>query len=203
MKLSDWLNPVYGANPGEAVRTHVHTAPFRHAVFPNFFRADVVHEIARRAESILTSPGTMNDGIARRAAVEWGPYLDKEVLRFFCGKEFREFMTEVLGDTFVLRRNWLPQLAHFHAGSQGYDIHNDTDEPRDGVLLMNLTQGYPEGGGGELCLYDSAKNLVRSIEPRINTLVMFRVSEVSWHSIADMRGEWVRRNVLLDWDLAK
>ena len=68
LKLSDWLNPVYGANPGEAVRTHVHTAPFRHAVFPNFFRADVVHEIARRAESILTSPGTMNDGIARRAA---------------------------------------------------------------------------------------------------------------------------------------
>jgi hypothetical protein len=174
---------------------------FRVAVFPEFLKPEVFDAISERAESVKARSAADNIGTARRANVEWGAYADPEVVRFFCGKPFRFFMSELFGKPFRMRRNWVPQLAHFHPGSGGFDCHNDREEPRDAVALLYLTPEHPEEGGGHLQIHDANKKIIRKIRPLRNTLVVFEVSDQSWHSIEDMTGNWVRRNLLFDWEV--
>ncbi len=200
--LSEWVHPQYlrsleGARIPETI---ISPNPFPRAVFPDFFRPEVIDAIAQRAASIQTAPGRLNIGAARRAQVEWGPYADPEVLRFFCSQGFRALLRATLGSTFRLKRQAVPQLAHFHPSSGGFNCHNDRDQPRDAVALLYLTPYYPENGGGCLQIHDHKKEIVSRIQPKKNTLVIFEVSNTSWHSIEDMRGDWVRRNILFDWE---
>lgn len=186
------------------LREHfVRTEPFEHAVLEDLFTREFI-ELASRAGRQVKLEASPTVGEARYANMGWGPFFEPTVLRAILGPEFSAFMSQLLGRPVVMKRKAIPQYFRYAAGSRGMTIHNDANEAngREIVSLLQLSQGYEEGLGGELMLHGKESAgfpFLKRVAPKANTFIVFVISDESWHSVADMKGAWERELVAFDW----
>jgi len=202
--IEGWIAPQYAAayRNGTLHEQFCQKAPFKHVVLSDFFRKEVLDSIlAFRKDLFIERART--DGIARHATWYWGAFGHLEVVRFVFGKTFRQFLNTLMGEELTMKATSTPQYNVFKPGSKGLPIHNDYSSDRSGVVcLLQLTEGHYEGAGGELNLFEKVNgqhHAFRRIAPVANTLILFKVSKDSWHSVSDMNGTWTRENVAFDW----
>ena len=200
--LEDWVNPVYvdlyRAGRLASLRTE---DPFTSAVLPDFLRPEALDRVLDHVARI-PQERSHRKGIAARADWYWGAFSYLDYLRFFLGPEMRAFMNELMGERLALKPQAVPQFNTFRPGSKGIPVHTDLNEKVGVVSLLQLSEGYTPGRGGELVFYQRQEHRVvptRYVQPICNTLILFLVSEKSYHSVADMNGEWTRRTITYDW----
>ena len=114
----------------------------------------------------------------------------------------RAFFSSLLGLRFKLRADAVPQYNIFKPGSGGIPTHTDFHEKVGAVSILQLTEDYQPGRGGELVLYRQdgrALEADRVISPIRNTLTLFQVGRRSFHSVTEMHGDWTRRTIHYDW----
>jgi hypothetical protein len=181
----------------------VRAKPFEHAVLPNFFTEAFLARVKQHAAGIPleASPGY---GEAARADMGWGAYADARTLSEIFGLSFRAVMSSLLGRGVTMSARSIPQYFRYAPGSGGMTVHNDDKEAngRQIVSLLQLSEGYRPGLGGELLLHEGKENghkVAVTVPPVSNTFIVFLVSAESWHSVADMRGSWRRELVSFDW----
>lgn len=183
--------------------TFVRKLPFEHAVFPDFFTSAFLEKVKLHAATIAleASPSV---GAAGGADLGWGAYSDQDTLRSIFGSSFQNLMSAILGRGVCMSARSIPQYFRYEPGSRGMTVHNDANEKnqRQIVSLLQLSDGYQPGFGGELLLNEAKENghsVATTIPPVSNTFVIFLVSDNSWHSVADMHGSWTRELVSFDW----
>ncbi len=201
-RLRDWINPKYVDlhETGRLREEWVTEAPFEHAVLPDFFQVPVLEAVQEACRRIpLERNGSY--GLAKSSTLGWGPFYEPEILRFIYSPEFRRFLNQAMACELFMKARSVPQFNRYSAGSKGLPIHNDHLDDRDLVMLLQLTREYPSGGGGELVLHREGMGFesFRTILPVSNTLTLFRVGRESWHSVADMKGDWERTLLAFDW----
>lgn len=200
--LDSWINPKYvdlykQGRLGE-LRAE---SPFRHAVLKDFLKPEAFKSILDHSKNIPVEP-SHRKGVAAYTDWYWGAFSHLDYIRFFLSREMRAFLNELIGQQLVLKKKHIPQFNIFRAQSRGLPIHTDMAENVGVVTLMQLSDGYEPGLGGELEFFErvqgSFKN-VKRVEPIGNTLILFQVSEKSFHGVADMKGTWTRSTITYDW----
>lgn len=200
--LKSWINPEYLNLYYEGRLASLRSEdPFPNVALKNFLRPEAIAHVLRSCESIVVER-SHGVGIASKADWHWGAFSNLDYIRFFLSQDMRAFMNELIGDKLILKRKSIPQFNIFKPGSKGIPPHTDLSEDVGVVSLFQLSEGYTPGRGGELILYRREGNKIlpsRYIEPIANTLILFKVSEKSFHSVADMNGNWTRRTITYDW----
>lgn len=172
-------------------------------VFDDFFRKEVINSIYLNVGSNarLTSKD-VKFGPSKDSELDWGPYTQVDVLKFIYGKAFQNLMKTITGASLRRAPNYIPQINRFHPNSKGYYIHNDANEVKDWVMLINLNKSYEKHLGGRLQFFKIFSDAIlptHCIDPAYNKVVFFKVNKDSWHAIEDMRGDWSRTNIIFDW----
>lgn len=202
--LSDWINPCYiELFHGKKLRsTFLRLHPFKHTVLENLFRTNVLTNIVTYCRHIPLTPNA-NPDLAQEASWMRGPFGNEPFLRFLYSGVFRIFLNSLFDEDLQMRASVAPQYNHFLAGSRGIPIHNDYEQDIDVVMLLQLSQNYPAGGGGELCFYKYHANKkfaeLRRIPPLQNTMTLFKVAKNSYHGVNDMHGSWERKVITFGW----
>jgi hypothetical protein len=201
LTLESWVNPEYVElyRQGRLGRLRS-SEPFTHAVLKDFLSPQGIASVLHHCEGHYLEP-SHRQGIAAQADWYWGAFSHLEYIRFFLGFEMRDFMNQLVGDRLILKRGGIPQFNTFRPGSKGIPVHTDMNEKVGVVTLLQLSQGYQPGRGGELVFYKrSGEKIhpVKYVQPVCNTLILFKVSERSYHSVEDMNGEWTRRTITYD-----
>lgn len=202
--LNGWINDEYirAYEKNELQNRFCHTTPFKHVILTNFFAEGILERIESYSRNIpLELSGDY--GLSKDADWYWGPFGDASVLRFIYGKPFRYFLNQLLDESLQMRSSAIPQYNFFSKGSKGIPMHNDYGKNIDVVMLLQLSRNYRPGFGGELCFHhNNQENTVfKSIAPEANTLTIFKVAKNSYHSVADMKGDWERKVIAFDWFL--
>lgn len=201
-QIEQWIQPGYVEEfrRGELAR-HRQNKPFTHAELPNFFREDKLQEILATGRA-LQLERSHRQGVAKNADWYWAAFANLSYIRFFLGPEMRQFLNQLIGASLYIKRGHTLQYNEFRSGSQGLPAHTDENENVGIVTLIQLSEGYQPGLGGELILYKREGNRIladKVVQPICNKLIMFKVSDISFHSVSDMKGEWTRRTITYDW----
>ena len=175
--------------------------PFRHVVMENFFSSYALEKIEAAIDNCKLEQ-SHKKGVALYAEWEWGGFYNAEFLKFFYGKKFRQFLYKLLGDQLAAKVTQYPQLNVLQPNSRGLPIHNDQNEDIDYVTLINMTPTC--GEGGELILYEKVKDKelylpFKIIPPKKNTLTILQINSHSYHSVSDIKGDWKRYSINIDW----
>ncbi len=172
-------------------------------VIDNFFKKEVIDSISSNVGgSTHLCRKNVNFGPSGDAELDWGPFTQADVLKFIYGVAFRELMKVITKSPLKRAPNYIPQVNRFHYNSKGYYIHNDANETKDWVMLINLNKDYEGHQGGRLQFFKIFADAIlptSCIDPTYNKVVFFKVDKNSWHAIEDMRGHWNRTNIIFDW----
>lgn len=202
IKLENWINPVYvEAFRRGSLEEFRQESPFRHAVLQNFLKKEILDDVLKHCENIRVDP-SHRQGIAEKTDWYWGAFSHLDYIRFFLSQNMRRFLNALIGEKLILKKKLVPQFNIFRPESPGLPVHTDMAENVGIVTLMQLSHGYSPGFGGELVFYkkDSGGLIKdRIIEPICNTLIVFQVSDKSFHGVEDMSGNWTRRTITYDW----
>jgi len=188
---------------GKLREKYIRSEPFEHAVLPNFFKQSFLDEVKKFTVNIPLEESP-SIGAAGRSDMGWGAYSDPQTVRAIFDASFRKVMSSLLGREVCMSARSIPQYFRYRPNSPGMIVHNDDNEEngRQIVSLLQLSDGYAPGLGGELLFHEGPhKNhaVAATVEPLSNTFIVFLVSNASWHSVADMNGDWTRELVSFDW----
>lgn len=201
-ELANWLNPYYVElfHSGK-ISSLRQDKPFKHVVLENLLLEDRYLEIEQYCQTIPTELAR-RDGIAANADWYWGAFSHLEAARFFYGNAYRHFLNELMDETIYAKTKSIPQYNEFRSKSKGLPVHTDEHNQVGVVTLLYVTDKNLNIEGGELVFYQRAIQKVQEfnrIVPIGNTYVAFRACEDSFHSVDDMRGDWCRKNIAIDW----
>lgn len=205
--MEKWVNECYlqDYESGELHSKYCHVLPFKHAVLENIFSEEVIELLERTSLATKTEP-TQYKGAAKDTDWYSAAFYNREFLEFFYGKPFRKFLNSLLQEELIVNGKSIPQLNVFKPGSKGIPVHTDASKKENigMVTLIQLSRGYDNNNGGELIFHrrDKSNNQLiefKRIKPIANTLIFFKPSENSYHSVSDMSGTWERRTIAVDW----
>lgn len=201
--MKDWVSYQYliDYSSNNLFTKYCQLRPFKHAVLENFFNEKALTKIEQSCFNTTLEP-SHKKGVAKDAEWFWGPFCNLEFLNFFYGEEFRSFLNSLLGEELIPKTKHIPQINLFMPNSKGIPIHNDFNENIGVATIIQLSRNHCHGG--ELIFYEKAEGAeefveCRKIKPKINTLILFKISEKSYHSVNDMSGDWERRSINVDW----
>lgn len=202
--IGSWVNAKYADDykNGVLCKNHLRLEPFKHVVLQDFFQSYIIDNIKSYCRSIQTEP-SKRMGFTKEADWLLAPFGEVQTLRFIFSPPFITFLNALLGEQLRMSADSIPQYNCFLPNSKGLPIHNDSHNAFDVVMLLQLTEAYPSGGGGELCFYRSTLGYTEflKVPPVENTLILFKIEKNSYHSVADMHGEWKREVLAFDWHL--
>lgn len=154
-------------------RTFQKNKPFPYIILPNFFQPQKIDEIAH---ALHDEPFTYHDTDLYRFSQtqsllhSLNPTLS-HFTHFLNSLAFKEYIT-------ALTSIKVPppiDCAGFRYANCDYLLpHDDSLETRKIAYALYLTKGFKKSDGGSLDFFHANK-IVRSIPPRYNTLVLFKV----------------------------
>lgn len=199
--LDVWVNPEYvEAYQANLINKFRMEDPFPHAVLNDFLLLDKLEEVLNHLNKITTVPSHQR-GLAEKVNWQWGVFSHLNYIRFFLSSEMRTFLGSLMNCSLKIKNGHYPQFNLFTPPSPGIDVHTDRHEKVGLVSLLQLSEGYKPGHGGELLIYRRKQNFVikdKVLEPKLNTLILFEVSEKSFHAVSEMTGLWTRRTISYD-----
>ena len=196
--LEDWINPEHLLNKGE---NWLKADPFEHCTVNNFFKEDVIQALRKDCEEI--------DPKVFKTHPDWGyKYADVSninFLRFVFSSSFKDFLNSKLSFSFERSKAYFhPQVYMFDTLRGKIGVHNDDviDFPRDFGLIIYLHDKWESRFGGELQFFakENLQEAYLTIPPTPNTIVGFRISPISYHSVKPSVCSWKRMTIVVDWD---
>lgn len=202
IELKKWINSKYlDTYVCGKIEGIIQTKPFVHAALPDFFTPQAIAGIEATCNQTQVEQAH-NKGLAQSVDWYWGAFSNIEFLKFYYGGLFRRFLNEISGTRVIAKPKSYPQFNIFKSNSKGIPIHNDFCEKVGLVTILQMSEGYEPGRGGELCFYTKSGDSYSPLEvvkPIKNTFIIFKVSENSYHGVNDMIGDWHRRTITIDW----
>ena len=152
-ELEKWVNPLYVLEYREGTLSRRRReSPFVHVVLSDFFSPEAIDMILQHADQVPVEM-SHRQGLARKADWYWGAFSHLDFIRFFFGREMRAFLNELTGNKIVVKPKAIPQFNIFRSGSSGIPVHTDFCEKVGIVSLIQISQGWKPGFGGELILH--------------------------------------------------
>lgn len=198
--LKDWINPevLLEKNAG-----FLKNNPFEHIIIRNFFKENVFKELQIFADGLNQSSFIRhpNDEYA------YTGFSSPSFFKFMFSDEFKLFLKLKTNLEFLHCQEYpFPQLYLFDKAMKGISVHTDFNSNirRDFGMIFYLHKEWNESFGGELGLFDS-QNLQKAaitIQPIPNTMVAFRITPASYHNVSASNLPWVRKTIVVDWNIS-
>ena len=201
MAATSWMNSEMYKDLNQYAITY--KEPFEYFVVKEFLDPARAEQLLNYTKRLTTIPNDAVSGVTYGSKVNRAVFLHQDFLRFIYGYTFRNFVKKLTGYRLKINTKYIPFYSEFKMETKGFDIHNDMDQPYDFVSLLYLSDDYFDGAGGRYLVHDKKKDfaVVNEIEPTFNTLLMFRPTEGTYHSIEYKETGWERRHLTFDWDL--
>ncbi|MBI4150277.1 2OG-Fe(II) oxygenase [Candidatus Woesearchaeota archaeon] len=191
MQLKQWIHQKHLQNIPLLQKYFSQNKPFPHLILPNFFHASKAIVLL---SALKQEPWQLKDADLFR--FHQTPDLRssrnkfiQQYYHFFSSKEFLDYISTIT--------NTKP-LRSIDAAGQTYTAgdhllpHDDRLAGRKIAYLYYLTKNFTKSDGGQLDFFASnAKTkhpatIMKSIIPHFNTLVLFKVSERSFHQVREI-----------------
>jgi hypothetical protein len=169
--------------------TPLHNEPFPYFIVPDFVQS---HHLAEIHQDYPQVPGAGSYPID---LLSYGPHFE-QLVRELGGEAFRQAVAE----KFAIDLTGLPVLMTVRGHCQLKDgrIHTDT-QSKIITLLLYFNPDWEDTGGRLRLLRDpkDMDSVITEIPPQQGTLLMFKVSDNSWHGHKPFQGP--RRVVQLNY----
>lgn len=167
--------------------------PFPHLVLDDFFAKDIIQGVCTEIPSLSGSDWVHHkddhqDKFGSRSAASMGEY-GTQLTSLLHSAAFLFFLSEVTGIKGLLPDPYL-QGGGYHVLPRGgkFDVHIDRKTDyifglrRRLALIVYLNAGWQPEYGGQLELWDKqGKGCVVSVEPNLNTAILFEVADGNYH----------------------
>lgn len=193
--FGDWTTKL------DVLRDSYRTAqPYEHVVIPNFFKEGI-------AKTLLSQFPSTQD-----SSIEWYHYDNPLEQKYACNKfndkpqlylfnMIFEYLNSDATLNYIKQITGIPELScdptlhgagiHVYPKNGKLDIHLDYSlhptliKERRVNLIYYLNEVWDTSWGGALELYDSSFDLSKTtkLEPKWNTAVLFRTSDISYHGL--------------------
>jgi len=183
--MEEWVN-TKGLKSADQLQQEFNAAkPFPYLVLQNFFS----DEIGKVREALLGEQFyEQNTDLFQFKQTDDCKNATQEKLKefhaFFGSKEFLEFISKITGINVSSI-----DMSGFVYGDTDYLLpHDDRLEGRKIAYVVNLAKDFTEEDGGALQLFKGS-NVVKSIVPTFNSLVLFEVSTKSLHQVQEVMSD--------------
>lgn len=188
------INPEYLENVERLNAEFKAAEPFPHIVMKDFFteKIDDVHDAVLKEQfheqnsDLFQFQQSDDCKNATQQAV-------KECYAFFGSKEFLDFIFKLTG----IAVNSIDMSAFIYDDTDYLLPHDDRLEGRKIAYVVNLAKDFTEKDGGALQLFED-KEVVKSMVPAFNSLVLFEVSPKSLHQVQEVFSD-KKRITLAGW----
>lgn len=195
--LSQWISEEYLSDTflKEGVLSH----PFPHKVLSNFLKSDALNHLRKAARTIKPEMFSYHSG-----GYQYAFFPSTDFLKFVYGENFRNYISQIFLKKIQPSKSFpIPQLYKFSGNQGGLGIHNDYGTGRDIAMLIYLHEAWAAENQGELLLYEKTRQgkfcEIKRIQPEPNSLVLFEISKISFHSVRNICGLRERVTLITDW----
>jgi 2OG-Fe(II) oxygenase superfamily len=201
--LEKWINSIYlkSYENGSLFNNCCELLPFKCAILENFLTDNALERLLNSTKNLTFRKVVNEKKPLRFTDLHACTFSDMEFLSFFYGREFRSFLNTLLNESILTCSKSIPRIALLKENSKGIGVHTDKDPNVGIVTLLQLTQIF-NGYGGDLIFYKNEKGKLKEfikLPPKLNTFVIFKPNEHSYHSVSDMHGKWERKTFMVDW----
>ena len=196
--ISRWINKKYLDNKNiKKINTEFLKAkPYQSFVLKNFLMNDKILKLRN---------AVMKEQFERQ---------DKDLFSFYNTKELKFSDSQIISEfaNLLSSKNFLGLMEkltsenglknidmHAHLYEQGDYLlfHDDVVEKRKIAYILYLSKGFSAKDGGRLELYDVENPLkpARSVIPRFNSFLCFKVSRKSLHAVEEVKSDKQRMTV--------
>lgn len=189
--LKNWINKKYLSQKYTTkLRKEFKTAlPFEHLALRDFFNKDKLKKLKSQLykENFIYKECDLFNINQTNDLKSSNNQIIIEFYNFFSSKDFTEYINKITGIEIYQKID----MAGLLLNNTGYLLpHDDELERRKIAYVVNLSEKLKIKDGGSLELFDSKnklpKNIIKSITPRFNTFVIFKVSKISFHQISEV-----------------
>ena len=186
------------------IRSLAHDDPYNFAFLNDLFTQQFYESLLEDAVPTFETSYPSRTGY--EIPIYYEPFANERFVRLVYSSVFRQFLAALMGATSVARaKDKYPQLRAVRgADGAGMGIHDDGSAPYNGAIFFNLNQGWNDGDGGELVIWEkqSATEFKKRFQfpPRGNSMSAMWLSTESFHSVNKPNVEWDRVNVLMEVD---
>lgn len=189
--IDDWINKEYldEQKISDFQWKFVEARPFEHIYLDGFLKEDKANALREalleeefiHKESDLFSFSQTND------LSESKNELLKRFYLFISSEEFADFIRRLTG--LKVKKGALDLSGSLYNSGDYLLCHDDQLEDRKIAYIFYLSVNFNESDGGRFILLDNLRGRpnkeVRKITPKWNRLVLFKVSEFSYHSVEE------------------
>lgn len=187
--LTSWVDPRIETYMSTLQSQFSRSQPFRHVVVPHFLLdlqaeallKELLHEEFVHKESDLFSLSQTADFSSSTSELLQRFYF------FAHSKEFASFMQRLTG--LAVKPGALDLAGSLYASGDYLLCHDDQVEDRKLAYILYLSKGFEKKDGAELVLFNNAQGrpstIAHAYPPLWNSLMVFEVSPVSFHMVAE------------------
>lgn len=192
----NYVNAFYSGRLSEVA----HKEPYEFAYLYDFWKPAFYNQLSKYKSSLKAH--YIPEG-ETQLGIYFEPFDYEPFIELVYSNTFRTFLANLVGRSTYLRpQECYPQLRALKSGTSGLLIHNDADAPYNGVAFFNINDGWKEGDGGELVVWqkitDSEYKKCFEFAPLGNSLSVILLGHDSYHSVNRLNGHWVRSNILVE-----
>ena len=189
--LKQWLNPVYLTEKKiiQIKESFTSSKPFPHYIFEGFLNPDKALELRR---TLMTLPFSEKDADLFFFAQTEDLHnckepMIREFLELLQSEDLHSLLQSITGKKLVSKIDAFGAVYP----PTGYLLpHDDLLEGRSIAYVYNLSQNFVKKDGGALELFSTDKHIpqevVKSYMPKWNSLVIFEVSQDSFHQVSEV-----------------
>ncbi len=187
--IGSWINPDVLKNAEDMHSSFVRAKPFPHIVIKDFLQEE-------KAESLLKSlrktkfEHKESDLFSLSQSVDFVDSQDETFKSFYLlvsSKEFASFMKQLTW--FDVKSGALDLAGSLYQSGDYLLCHDDQVEDRKIAYVLYLSRGFTENDGARFILFDDNKGKpgkeVEHYLPQWNSLMVFEVSNVSFHAVEE------------------
>lgn len=189
MKLSEWINPSHLDSRLILNKRFSEGKPFPHIVIKDFLSEDKAEELfnalqkerfTHKESDLFSLKQTVDLDSARQEAL-------KKFYLFAASESFAEFMQSVTGIS--VEAGALDLAGSLYQGGDYLLCHDDQVEDRKIAYILYLSKDFTSKDGGKFILFNHKNGKpfqeVESHVPLWNHLMIFEVSNVSFHAVEE------------------
>ncbi|WP_413678363.1 2OG-Fe(II) oxygenase [Prochlorococcus sp. MIT 0916] len=174
--------------------------PFPHYLINNFFKKEIAEELESEFPDFNSSVWHIykNQLEIKKTCNDWNkfPKLTYKVFSYLNSNDFIEYISKCLFKNILLYPDFGLHGGGWHIHGKGgklnthldYSIHPKLKKQRKLNLIIYLNSNWQESWGGKLGFWNNQNSkepggLVKEIEPKFNTAIIFDTSMNSWHGL--------------------
>jgi Rps23 Pro-64 3,4-dihydroxylase Tpa1-like proline 4-hydroxylase len=198
INLEDYINQKHLTQDQYIVNCY----PFEYFVINNFFNIEAFKAFQDQFNEISLENYTIHPNQVYRYAI----FNSKDFIKLVYSNEFINFLNKKTGYKVIKNKEYcLPQAYIFDGKEKALKVHTDytEDKRRDLGMIIYLHDKWSEFYGGQLNFFHASDliNPVVKLNPYSNSVVMFKVTKNSYHSLSKSNEEWVRKTIVVDWNI--